>query len=119
MVQKISLARLQDIITNIDNIETYLQGRSLINFQNDNMLRQAVERAIEIVSEATRHLPDDAKARFPQIPWHEIKAIGNILRHEYQRVDAEAVWQTATMDLQSLREAVETMRKEIMAARKT
>jgi uncharacterized protein with HEPN domain len=119
MAQKISLARLQDITTNIGNIESYLQGRSLADFQNDNMLRQAVERAIEIISEASRHLPDEAKARFPLIPWHEIKAIGNILRHEYQRVDAEAVWQTATMDLDSLRLAVETMRQEIITVRKT
>jgi uncharacterized protein with HEPN domain len=119
MVDQISLARLQDILTHIGNVERYLEGRSLADFQSNSMLRQAVERAIEIISEASRHLPDDAKARFPQIPWHEIKAIGNILRHEYLRVDPEAVWQTATVDLEPLRHAVETMRREIVAAMKT
>jgi uncharacterized protein with HEPN domain len=46
-------------------------------------IRRAVERGIEITSEASRHLPDELKAQYPQIYWKEIAAIGNLLRHEY------------------------------------
>jgi uncharacterized protein with HEPN domain len=50
-------------------------------------MRRAVERGIEIISEASRHLPEELKAQYPQIYWQEIAAIGDLLRHEYGRID--------------------------------
>jgi tryptophan synthase alpha chain len=108
------LARLQDILDQIGNIERFLEGQTLADFLRKDILHLAVERALEIISEASRHVPDSAKAKHPEIPWQEIKTIGNILRHEYQRVDPEVVWETATKDLEPLRRAVERMKQEYM-----
>ena len=105
--------RLQDILDNIINIQNFLKGKSLENFKTDTFLRFAVERALEIISEASRHIAESDKARYPQIPWYEIKAVGNILRHEYQSVDPEIIWDTATQDLEPLRHAIETMKREL------
>jgi uncharacterized protein with HEPN domain len=53
--------------------------------------RRAAERAIEIISEASRHLPEEMRASAPEVPWREIAAIGNVLRHAYHRIDGEVI----------------------------
>jgi uncharacterized protein with HEPN domain len=55
-------------------------------------MQRAVERGLEIISEASCHVPDDLKTLVPDIPWRQIAAIGNLLRHEYQRADIRATW---------------------------
>ena len=70
------------------------------------------KRCIEIVSEATLHIPDNLKARSPDQPWHEIEAIGNLLRHHYQRVDDLITWKIATRSLPDLRRVVVGMMGE-------
>src|SRR5436190_1290981 len=72
---------------------------------------RAVERCIEIVSEASRHIPLDIEERFPEQPWPEIAAIGNLLRHHNQRVDDLIIWKIATRSMLLLRTAVLAMIK--------
>jgi len=79
-------------------------------------MQRAVERALEIISEASRHIPADYKALEPQIPWPQIAAIGNLMRHEYQRVDSSATWNILTEHLPNLRAALERL-VEIAKAR--
>jgi uncharacterized protein with HEPN domain len=61
-----------------------------------------VERGVEIVSEASRHLADEMKSRHPRVPWPKVASIGNILRHEYHRVAPEVLWKLAQSDLPAL-----------------
>lgn len=75
-------------------------------------MRRAVERCIEIVSEASRHIPPDEKAAYPEVPWPDIAALGNIFRHEYQRVADPVVWHTATRSLPELRPVILRMMAE-------
>jgi uncharacterized protein with HEPN domain len=97
--------RLRDILTTIDAVAEMIAGRDLGQFRSDLQLRLAVERCVEIISEASRHIPPDAKATFPDVPWPEIAAIGNRLRHEYG-VDGIIIWQVATRFLPELRPVV-------------
>src|SRR5271169_687159 len=62
---------------------------------------------IEIISEASRRLPDDLKARHPTIGWKEMAGAGNVYRHDYEEVDAEEVWVTVQDHLPLLRAVVE------------
>ena len=61
---------------------------------------------MEIVSEASRRVPDEAKAAWPDVQWPEIAAIGNRLRHEYGRLDEVLVWKAATRSLPELRPVI-------------
>ena len=63
-----------------------------------------VERGIEIISEASRHLPLELQQRHLGIPWKQVRDIGNILRHEYQYVDQVLIWKTAFYRLPELAE---------------
>jgi uncharacterized protein with HEPN domain len=72
-------------------------------------LQDAVERNIERISEASRHISPEAKAQHPEISWDEIGAIGNYLRHEYFRIEAKILCDTVEQDLDPVRLAVEAM----------
>ena len=66
--------------------------------------RWLVERGIEIISEASRHLTGDIKARHAGIPWAKVAGIGSVLRHAYDRVAPDVLWKLAQDDLPLLHE---------------
>jgi uncharacterized protein with HEPN domain len=99
--------RLLDILQSIDVVGQAVAGRDYAFFRSDIVLRFAVERAIEIVSEAVRHIPETDRAKHPDMPWRNIIAIGNKLRHEYQRVDPDIIWEIANVHLPQLRPVIE------------
>ena len=74
-------------------------------FEPDKRKRWLVERGIEIISEASRHLGDELKARHPEIPWSKVAGIGNVLRHEYERVAYDVLWRVVHDDLPPLEKA--------------
>lgn len=82
------------------------RGKSFEDYQTDWLLRHAVERAIEIVSEAARRIPLELQAMEPQIPWQQIMGIGNVLRHEYHRISDRVIWNVIQEYLLPLRVAV-------------
>jgi uncharacterized protein with HEPN domain len=105
-------AALADILAEIDAIEAAVAGRSLEEFRREWMFRRAVERGIEIISEASRRLPSELQQRRPEVPWKEIMGIGSVLRHEYHRTSEFVVWGVATHHLRTLRPAIEALRLE-------
>lgn len=94
--------RLQDILDNIEAIRLFTRGMDQTAFTADRKTVYAVTRALEIISEASRRLPSDLKARHPEIHWPAVAAAGNVYRHDYEAVAASAVWKTITMDLDRL-----------------
>jgi uncharacterized protein with HEPN domain len=86
------LARLTDMIEAIERVGALLADMPLDTFEADWRAQWLVERGVEIVSEASRHLPDGLKERHPGIPWRRVAGIGNILRHDYGRVAAPVMW---------------------------
>jgi uncharacterized protein with HEPN domain len=69
-------------------------------------------RGVEIVSEASRRLTDELKARHPEIPWQKVAGIGNVLRHDYESIAAPVMWKLAQADLQALEKVC---REELVA----
>jgi uncharacterized protein with HEPN domain len=98
---------LDDIRHHIAMSERFAAGMGYETFRDDERTVYAVTRCLEIVSEASRRLPDALKARHPSIAWREMAAAGNIYRHEYEDVAASRVWRTLTVSLPLLREVIE------------
>jgi uncharacterized protein with HEPN domain len=94
--------RLSDIIEAVGRIRTVLGDMSLEVFETDWQTQWLVERGVEIISEASRHLSDELKARHPHVPWGKVAGIGNILRHNYENIAAPVMWKLAQADLSVL-----------------
>ena len=91
--------RLTDIIEAVELIRSEMAGVTLQAFEPDTRKRWLVERGIEIISEASRHLSDELKARHPEIPWPKVAGIGNVLRHDYEHVAHDVLWRVVRDDL--------------------
>ena len=102
--------RLNDITRAIDGALNTIAGVDFEAFANIYHMPRTIERCIEIVSEATRHLPDEIKSRYPDIPWRQIAGIGNVLRHDYDLVDQRIIWEVATVHFPRLRAAMVEVR---------
>jgi uncharacterized protein with HEPN domain len=99
MVARSLVPRLTDIVEAIERIQDVLKNISLEAFETDWQRQWLVQRGVEIISEASRHLTDEMKARHPEIPWQKVAGIGNVLRHNYENVAAPVIWKLAQTDL--------------------
>jgi uncharacterized protein with HEPN domain len=77
-------------------------------FTENQQLFYAVTRCLEIVSEASRRLPQELRDRHPELPWRAIADAGNVYRHAYDNVAEDAVWRTVQHSLPSLMAVVES-----------
>lgn len=106
MVRREIGAILSDILEAIEGIERFTQGVTLETFQESWLLRLGVQRALEIISEASRHIPDDMLLIAPDVPWRQIRGVGNVLRHEYHKIADAIIWAVVTENLGPLKVAV-------------
>jgi uncharacterized protein with HEPN domain len=99
---------LGDIVESIDHINGFIGDMTLEEYAQDIKTRSAVERQMQIITEAAIRLGDDAERLCPGLDWKGFRGMGNILRHEYHRIDDEVVWDTVKLELPPLRAAVVT-----------
>lgn len=90
-----------------------MAGLSFAAFQSDWELRFAVQRAVEIISEASRRIPDDLKSLRPEIHWRRVAGIGNVLRHQYQSISDKVIWDVVQDELPGLKTAIEAIAKAL------
>lgn len=62
----------------------------------DRKTLYAVIRALEIVGEAAKRVPQEIRDRAPRVPWVAMSGMRDRLIHGYREVDASLVWRTAT-----------------------
>ena len=98
--------RLQHILENIDGILSATADMTSAEVMSSFVLIRAVERAVQIISEAAKELPQEIRDAEPDVPWQEIIRIGNILRHEYYRIREDILVDILQTDLPKLRLAV-------------
>lgn len=101
--------RLEHILDAIAWIERITAGRGREDYLADRPLRDAVERNLERVSEAARHLPDHILAQHGDLPWRQVRDLGNVLRHGYHAVDDGQVWMIVERNLTPPRKAIQSM----------
>ena len=98
---------LHDILYHIDMAMRFVEGLDREKFKADIRSVYAVTRCLEIISEASRRLPADLKARHPGIAWKQMAGAGNVYRHDYEDVAAQLVWETVEQALPPLRVVIE------------
>jgi uncharacterized protein with HEPN domain len=103
---KLPEIRLGHILDEIDAISSATQAMTANAVTQDYLALRAVERAIQIISEAAKELPAEIREQEPDVPWPAIIRIENLLRHEYYRIDASVIQAVLTEHLPHLRPAI-------------
>jgi len=93
-------------------VEDTIAGLSFETSTSVYHLERTVERAVPIISEAIKAQPPELLARHPEVEWPKLIGIGNLLRHEYYRVDPKIMWDIAVNRLPKLRPVIEAMLAE-------
>ena len=88
------LPALYHIRDNIVRARMFVADYDFERFRADLRTFYAATRALEIISEASRRLPEEIRARNPHIPWRAIRDAGNFYRHQYDNVLESFVWRT-------------------------
>jgi uncharacterized protein with HEPN domain len=100
-------SHLEDILDSIHSIQQFVHGMDREAYYRDEKTQAAVERKLLILSEAAIRLKDNAEVLCPEVPWRDIRGSGNWLRHQYDSVDVETIWNTVQDGLPPLKAAVE------------
>ena len=105
--------RLFDILDMVAVCERALRDVSREAFYDNLMLVLAVERALEIISEASRHVSESSKAKEPGVDWDRIAAFGNFARHAYDLMEADRVYDVAKSRLGELKSACQRLYQDV------
>ncbi len=97
---------LKDILDAIASIEEFTYGMDFEDFSKDRKTQFAVIRALEIIGEAAKAIPEDFKKEHPEVPWKEMAKMRDKLIHAYFGVDLRVVWKTLKEDVPFLKEVL-------------
>jgi uncharacterized protein with HEPN domain len=97
---------LKDILEGISRIEEYKAGKTQREFLQDHLVQDAVMRRLEVIGEATKNIPEDMRANYPDVPWRQIAGLRDVLIHGYFGVNLGRVWLVVENDLPRLKSKV-------------
>lgn len=100
--EHIDAATLADIQQAAQTVLRYVTRKSREDYEQDDLLRHAVERNLEIIGEAARRLSAVFRDAHPEIPWRAVMAPRHILAHEYDAVDNDIIWRMVTQHVPEL-----------------
>ena len=103
---------LDDMRDAIAKARRYAANLGLKEFADDEKTVDAVVRQLEIIGEAARSIPEDARSRHTQIDWRRVIALRNILIHQYFAVDVEIIWDIVQNKLPDLDRDIRQMLAE-------
>lgn len=102
---------LHDILEAIGRVEEITRGKTLDEFEASWQLRWLVQRAFEIISEASRAIPEELTSPEADVPWPSVRGIGNVLRHDYDGLSDPIIWRVVTDELPKLKRAIQNIQK--------
>jgi uncharacterized protein with HEPN domain len=95
---------LKDMSQACDKIVRFASGFSREQFLADERTYDAIMRNLEIIGEASKHVSEDARKKFPAVEWRKIAAFRDIVAHEYFGIDENILWDIVTNKVPALRE---------------
>jgi uncharacterized protein with HEPN domain len=101
-----SAERLRDIVEAMAAIERHSNCEKRA-FERDELLQTWFLRHLQIIGEAARAIPEDVRALAPEVPWHQIAGMRNVLVHGYFEVDTDLVWDAVIRDVPAMKPSIE------------
>lgn len=106
-----SKERLRHILESIGNIESFTEGYSSQDFQDDIKVYFACQYQFAVIGEAVINI-DDKLLKSYNYPWYKVRSFRNFIMHEYHAVDAIVVWDTIQLILPEFKQTVVHMLEE-------
>jgi len=103
---------LEEILGAIEKASAFIKEMDFEQFCGDDKTIYAVVRALEIIGEATKNIPDTIRTKYPKIPWRQMAGIRDKLIHDYFGVNLKVVWKTVIEDLPPLVTEIEKVLTE-------
>lgn len=104
---------LKDLLDAMDKAQSFVTGMDYETFKDDDKTLFAVVRALEIVGEAVKHIPDSVREKNHEIPWKDMAGMRDVLIHDYFGVDAQTVWLTAAEKIPQVKPMIEKMLEDV------
>lgn len=108
-MQKSDFEFLNHIFKECEFILKNTQDLSIESFYEDEILKRAITRSLEIIGEATKRKNDEFRAKYKDIPWQSMAKMRDKLIHHYAGVDYEVVWTTSINKIPELKSKVEAI----------
>ena len=90
--------RIRHIQTAIAKITKYTR-RGRRRFDKEEGMQNSIIYYLQIIGEAASAIPSDFRDKHPEIPWRAMISMRNRLIHNYDGIDLDIVWDTATVSI--------------------
>jgi uncharacterized protein with HEPN domain len=90
---------IEDILDSMDKAEILLENVNFEQFEADFRINFAVVRALEIIGEAAKRIPDAVRLEYPSIPWKGMAGMRDRIIHGYDTVNLQIVWDVVERDI--------------------
>ena len=104
---------IEDIIDAMTRAVEFVEGMSYNEFTKDIKTVYAVTRAIEIIGEAVKHIPNEIREKYPDIPWKNMAGMRDIIAHAYFGVNLIRIWEVIEKDIPPLKPKFERILEEL------
>ncbi len=102
---------VEDILISMQKIQRFIAEVEFETFVKDEMLIDALVRNFEIIGEASKTIPEDIRQQWPDIPWHRMIGLRNVVIHRYFEVDVDELWRIAHENVPEVLPKIEAMLK--------
>jgi len=83
---------LNDIREAIEKIEQYVEGLDFEQFSNKSIVVDASLKNFIVIGEAAKNIPDEIRAKYPDVPWRAMASFRDLIAHEYFRLNLDTTW---------------------------
>jgi uncharacterized protein with HEPN domain len=97
---------LQDMVNYAEDAINFVAAMDFATFEQDKRTSYAVVRAVEVIGEAAKNIPQSLKDQYSNIPWRSIAGMRDKVIHQYFGVDLQVLWDTVQQDLPPLKTAI-------------
>ncbi len=108
---------LRHIVDYCNEINSTIErfGNDYGTFSKDSVFQNAVALCVLQIGELTTNFTEDFKDTYNKMPWNQIKALRNVVAHNYGKIDKETLWETILNDIPQLQEYCEGILKQSQA----
>lgn len=104
---------VEDILESIKKIEKYIKGIKYADFENNDLIVDAVVRNLEIIGEAAKNIPENVRLANPDVSWSRMIGLRNVTIHEYFGLDLSIIWEIASKNLPETKISIVKLLKKI------